>query len=168
MSSADKGGYFCVLCVSLPMLYPEAKHVRPKLNTAISPKISISISPPFPDSFSGFYVLGGSQTLLRGLTACHPGGPRKILLYIAKKHNSRMLFSLCGGRTPMLGQNKKAHGVSFNAPAPFRCFSFWPSVHRPRYLCTIPLSAAFICPLTASIYRSSPFPLQLLQRMSLF
>ena len=37
------------------------------------------LSPPFPDSLSGFYVNGGSQSLRRGLTAYHPGSPREIL-----------------------------------------------------------------------------------------
>ena len=69
------------------MLYPKAKHVKPKLNTAISPKISISISPPFLDSLSVHYVIGGSQTLLRGLTAYHLGIPKKILAHICAKFN---------------------------------------------------------------------------------
>ena len=68
-----QGGYFCVLLLSLPIEYPIPKQVKPKLNTAISPKISIWFSPPFPDSLSGFYVNGGSQSLRRGLTAYHPG-----------------------------------------------------------------------------------------------
>ena len=35
------GGYFCVLLLSLPIEYPIPKQVKSKLNTAISPKISI-------------------------------------------------------------------------------------------------------------------------------
>ena len=73
------GGYFCVLLLSLPKEYPIPKQVKPKLSTAISPKISIWLSPPFPDSLTGFYVIGGSQSLQRGLTAYHLGRPRQIL-----------------------------------------------------------------------------------------
>jgi len=58
-------------------VYPIPKQVKPKLSTAISPKISIWLSPPFPDSLSGFYVNGGSQSLRRGITAYHPGSTQK-------------------------------------------------------------------------------------------
>jgi hypothetical protein len=39
--SQDRGGYFCAL-LSLPIEYPIPKQVKPKLNTAISPKISMA------------------------------------------------------------------------------------------------------------------------------
>ena len=72
-----RGGYFCVLSLSLlPMAYPRPKQVRHKLSTEINPSIvNIRFSPPFPDSVSGFYVIGGSQSLQRGLTAYHLGNP---------------------------------------------------------------------------------------------
>ena len=71
------GGYFCILLLSLPEEYPIPKQVKPKLSTAISPNISIWLSPPFPDSFSGFYVIGGSQSLRRRLTTYHLGSTHR-------------------------------------------------------------------------------------------
>ena len=53
---SDWGGYFCVLLLSLPIEYPIPKQVKPKLNTAISPKISIGSALLSPDSLAGFYV----------------------------------------------------------------------------------------------------------------
>jgi hypothetical protein len=75
------------LLLSLPNVYPIPKQVSPKLNTAISPKISIWLSPPFPDSLSGFYVNGGSQSLRGGLTAYHPGSPKEILPHFDRDFN---------------------------------------------------------------------------------
>ena len=91
-SLSDRGGYFCVLLLSLPKVYPIPKQVKPKLSTAISPKISIWLSPPFPDSLSGFYVNGGSQSLRRGLTAYHPSSPNEILSQFDRNFN-QILFS---------------------------------------------------------------------------
>ena len=93
-----RGGYFCVLSLSLlPMAYPRPKQVRHKPSTEINPSIvNIRFSPPFPDSLSGFYVNGGSQSLRRGLTAYHPGSPNEILPQIDRNFN-RILFSrICG------------------------------------------------------------------------
>ena len=73
LTLAEQGGYFCVLLLSLPIEYPIPKQVKPKLNTAISPKISIGSALLSPDSLAGFYVIGGSQSLRRGLTAYHLG-----------------------------------------------------------------------------------------------
>ena len=63
LTLAEQGGYFCVLLLSLPIEYPIPKQVKPKLNTAISPKISIGSALLSPDSLAGFYVIGGSQSL---------------------------------------------------------------------------------------------------------
>ena len=61
------GGYFCVL---LPMAYPTPKAVSTRLITATSPSIvNISIPSLPQDSPKGFYMIGGSQSLRRGLTA---------------------------------------------------------------------------------------------------
>ncbi|MDE6919073.1 MAG: hypothetical protein K2P89_04125, partial [Lachnospiraceae bacterium] len=76
LTLAEQGGYFCVLLLSLPIEYPIPKQVKPKLNTAISPKISIGSALLSPDSLAGFYVIGGSQSLRRGLTAYHLGIPK--------------------------------------------------------------------------------------------
>lgn len=56
LSLSDQGGYFCVLLLSLPIVYPIPKQVKPKLNTAISPKISIGSALLPPDSLASFYV----------------------------------------------------------------------------------------------------------------
>ena len=77
LSLPDRGGYFCVLLLSLPKEYPIPKQVKPKLSTAISPNISIWLSPPFPDSFTGFYVIRGSQSLRRRLTTYHLGSTHR-------------------------------------------------------------------------------------------
>ena len=79
------------------MAYPRPKQVRHKPSTEINPSIvNIRFSPPFPDSLSGFYVNGGSQSLRRGLTAYHPGSPNEILPQIDRNFN-RILFSrICG------------------------------------------------------------------------
>lgn len=61
--SQDRGGYFCVLLLSLPTEYPIPKQVKPKLNTAISPKISISSALLSLDSLSGFYVIRGAHCI---------------------------------------------------------------------------------------------------------
>ncbi len=45
------------------------------------------LSPPFPDSLSGFYVNGGSQSLRGGLTAYHPGSPKEILPHFDRDFN---------------------------------------------------------------------------------
>ncbi len=45
------------------------------------------LSPPFPDSLSGFYVHGGSQSLRRGRTAYHPGSPNGIVTYSGRNFN---------------------------------------------------------------------------------
>ena len=45
------------------------------------------LSPPFPDSLSGFYVNGGSQSLRRGLTAYHPGSPKQIVTQSDRNFN---------------------------------------------------------------------------------
>ena len=50
------------------------------------------LSPPFPDSLSGFYVNGGSQSLRRGLTAYHPSSPIAILSQFDRNFN-HILFS---------------------------------------------------------------------------
>ena len=76
LTLAEQGGYFCVLLLSLPIEYPIPKQVKPKLSTAISPKISIGSALLSPDSLAGFYVIGGSQSLRRELTAYHLGIPR--------------------------------------------------------------------------------------------
>ncbi|MCX4354106.1 MAG: hypothetical protein OSJ60_21205, partial [Lachnospiraceae bacterium] len=55
--------------------------------TAISPKISIGSALLSPDSLAGFYVIGGSQSLRRGLTAYHPGSSKEILPYFDKNFN---------------------------------------------------------------------------------
>lgn len=65
-----QGGYFCVLFLSLPKEYPIPKQVKPKLTTAIKSTILIWLSPPFHQfQKSGFYVIGGSQSLRRRATA---------------------------------------------------------------------------------------------------
>ena len=46
------------------------------------------LSPPFPDSLSGFYVYRGSQSLRRGLTAYHPGSPKEILTQFDRNFNT--------------------------------------------------------------------------------
>ncbi len=54
LTLAEQGGYFCVLLLSLPIEYPIPKQVKPKLSTAISPKISIGsalLSFRFPYGF---------------------------------------------------------------------------------------------------------------------
>ena len=76
LTLTEQGGYFCFLLLSLPIEYPIPKQVKPKLNTAISPKISIGSALLSPDSLAGFYVIGGSQSLQGGLTAYHPDSPR--------------------------------------------------------------------------------------------
>lgn len=45
------------------------------------------LSPPFPDSLSGFYVNRGSQSLRGGLTAYHPGSPKEILPHFDRDFN---------------------------------------------------------------------------------
>ena len=45
------------------------------------------LSPPFPDSLSGFYVNGGSQSFRGGLTAYHPGSPKEILSHSDRNFN---------------------------------------------------------------------------------
>ncbi len=94
------GGYFCVLLLSLlPMAYPRPKQVRHKPSTEINPSIvNIRFSPPFPDSVSGFYVIGGSQSLQRGLTAYHLGSPKEILPYFDK--NFYLIFTPHREKTP--------------------------------------------------------------------
>ena len=87
LTLAEQGGYFCVLLLSLPIEYPIPKQVKPKLSTAISPKISIGSALLSPDSLAGFYVIGGSQSLRRGLTAYHPGSSKEILPYFDKNFN---------------------------------------------------------------------------------
>ena len=89
-----QGGYFCVLSLSLlPMAYPRPKQVRHKPSTEINPSIiNIRFSPPFPDSLSGFYVNGGSQSLRRGLTAYHLGSPNEILSQFDRNFNQDSLF----------------------------------------------------------------------------
>ncbi len=70
------------------MAYPRPKQVRHKPSTEINPSIvNIRFSPPFPDSLSGFYVNGGSQSLRRGLTAYHPGSPNEILPQFDRNFN---------------------------------------------------------------------------------
>ena len=49
------------------------------------------LSPPFPDSLAGFYVIGGSQSLRRGLTAYHPSSPKEILTHFDRNFN-QILF----------------------------------------------------------------------------
>ena len=60
---------------SLRVEYPIPKQVKPKLNTAISSKISIGSPLLSLDSLAGFYVIGESQSLRRGRTAYHLGIP---------------------------------------------------------------------------------------------
>ena len=66
---SDRGGYFCGLLLSLPNVYPAQKQVKPKLTTAIKSTILIGLallsgkSVTSLDSFSGFYVIRGSQSL---------------------------------------------------------------------------------------------------------
>ena len=69
----DRGGYFCVLLLSLPKEYPIPKQVKPKLTTAIKSTILIGLALLSSDSLSGFYVIGGSQSLRRGSTAYRYG-----------------------------------------------------------------------------------------------
>ena len=45
------------------------------------------LSPPFPDSLAGFYVIRGSQSLRRGLTAYHLGSPKEILTHFDRNFN---------------------------------------------------------------------------------
>lgn len=71
---AGRGGYFCVLLLSLPKEYPIPKQVKPKLTTAIKSTILIGLALLSSDSLSGFYVIGGSQSLRRGPTAYRYGG----------------------------------------------------------------------------------------------
>ena len=110
-SLSDRGGYFCVLLLSLPKVYPIPKQVKPKLSTAISPKISIWLSPPFPDSLSGFYVNRGSQSHRRGLTATvlpWTAAPEPILIQALSKiniHAQKEKISLsneCQGNFPFM------------------------------------------------------------------
>ena len=89
------GGYFCVLLLSLPKEYPIPKQVKPKLSTAISPNISIWLSPPFPDSFSGFYVIGGSQSLRRRLTTYHLGSTLRYFTIFRPDPQLATLSLLC-------------------------------------------------------------------------
>jgi hypothetical protein len=62
MFSEDTGGYFCVLFISLPRVYPTAKHEQHKLITAITPRI-ISISTALLSNISSRTILltGGTQ-----------------------------------------------------------------------------------------------------------
>ena len=70
------------------MAYPRPKQVRHKPSTEINPSIvNMRFSPPFPDSLSGFYVNGGSQSLRGGLTAYHPGSPKEILPHFDRDFN---------------------------------------------------------------------------------
>ena len=71
---AGRGGYFCVLLLSLPKEYPIPKQVKPKLTTAIKSTILIGLALLSSDSLSGCYVIGGSQSLRRGPTAYRYGG----------------------------------------------------------------------------------------------
>ena len=57
LTLAEQGGYFCVLLLSLPIEYPIPKQVKPKLSTAISPKISIGSALLSPDSLADHLLL---------------------------------------------------------------------------------------------------------------
>ena len=46
--SQDRGGYFCVLLLSLPKEYPNPKQVKPKLTTAIKSTILIRTNKNIP------------------------------------------------------------------------------------------------------------------------
>ena len=86
-----QGGYFCVLFLSLPKEYPIPKQVKPKLTTAIkSPKL-IWLSPPFHQfQKSGFYVIGGSQSLRsEGLTAY------RNMVAPTNNYNNKLLLYQC-------------------------------------------------------------------------
>ena len=85
------------------MAYPRPKQVRHKPSTEINPSIvNIRFSPPFPDSVSGFYVIEGSQSLRRGLTAYHLGQSQINATII--KQEVQFIFSLYDIRT---GQHSK-------------------------------------------------------------
>jgi len=90
MNIKNKGQYSsfdlkCLRCfgncgiLNIKKEYPIPKQVKPKLNTAISSKISIGSALLSPDFLTDFYVIGGSQSLQRGLTAYHLGISKEIL-----------------------------------------------------------------------------------------
>ena len=71
LTLAEQGGYFCVLLLSLPIEYPIPKQVKPKLNTAISPKISIgsvllSQIPLRVSMYQRYIVIEGTQPSVEG------------------------------------------------------------------------------------------------------
>ena len=86
-----QGGYFCVLLLSLQKEYPIPKQVKPKLTTAIKSTILIWLSPPFLCfQKSGFYVIGGSQSLRsEGLTAY------RDMVAPINNYNNKTLFYQC-------------------------------------------------------------------------
>ena len=56
------GGYFCVLLLSLPNVYPILKQAKPKLTTAIKSTILIGLA-LLPYGFpSGIYVIRGHRS----------------------------------------------------------------------------------------------------------
>ena len=68
LSFGDVGGYFCVLLMSLPKVYPIVKQVKPKLMTAIRSTILIWRIPPFkinPPENSGGFLCDRRVTVLR-------------------------------------------------------------------------------------------------------
>jgi hypothetical protein len=59
------------------MEYPIPKQVKPKLTTAINSIILIWLALLFLNFLMDFYVIGGSQSLHRGLTAYRYGSTQK-------------------------------------------------------------------------------------------
>ena len=77
-----------------PSWYPKLKQVMPKHTTAIK-SITVIAKPssfrfPLPD----FYVIGGSQSLRRGLTAYHLGSTHIVILtYCLVYHQTTSVLS---------------------------------------------------------------------------
>ena len=61
---AGRGGYFCVLLLSLPKEYPIPKQVKPKLTTAIKSTILIGLA-LLPYGFPFGYLCNQRVTVLR-------------------------------------------------------------------------------------------------------
>ncbi len=77
-----RGGYLCVFPCCSPIIYPMLKHVPHNASTAISLSTVNMAHPSFLRTpHVGFDVLGGPQSLRRGLTAYHLGNPSNILPY---------------------------------------------------------------------------------------
>ena len=83
------------------------------------------LSPPFPDSLSGFYVNGGSQSFRGGLTAYHPGSPKEILPHFDRDFN-RIHFGV-----------GKVAGSIFNIVSTSRRYELGVSFVVLNYICLV-------------------------------